>query len=145
MERNNVWRPMGQNARTNISIKNGNISHYEFHVDSCKYFQNFSNGKYLFGGTHMTGFKTPKPVIIFGQDECIFQQYTLHGKQWVGPNGEWALLPKSDGYGLMVSAFQSREFGFGLDITKEHMVSVNRHSNGKISLQGCRKFCTFKI
>ena len=31
----------------------------------------------------------------------------------------------------MVSAFQSREFGFGLDITKEQMVAVNRHRNGK--------------
>ena len=82
--------------------KNGNISHYEFHVDSCEYFQNFSNAKYLFGGAYMTGFKTPKPVIIFGQDECIFQQYTLHGKQWIGPNGEPALLSKSDGFSISV-------------------------------------------
>jgi hypothetical protein len=44
---------------------------------------------------------------IVGQDECVFSQYLVGGKSWVGSNGERALLPKSEGDGYMISAFQS--------------------------------------
>lgn len=33
---------------------------------------------------------------------------------WKGSNGEIGLVPKDDGAGVMVSAFNSRETGFGL-------------------------------
>jgi hypothetical protein len=36
----------------------------------------------------------------------------LKPRQWVGPQGQRPLLPKSDGMSLMLSAFQSRETGF---------------------------------
>jgi hypothetical protein len=35
-------------------------------------------------------------------------------KRWNGSNGEAPLGPKGDGRGVMLSAFQSREFGFGI-------------------------------
>ena len=54
-----------------------------------------------------------RPLKIVGQDECVFMQYLLGGKSWVASNGEHALLPKSEGDGKMVSAFQSRQLGFG--------------------------------
>jgi len=37
------------------------------------------------------------PVIIIGQDECVFLQFLLISKVWVGLHKESPLLPKSDG------------------------------------------------
>jgi hypothetical protein len=59
-----------------------------------------------------------KPVMIVGQDQCIFKQYTLNRKSWTCTDGTCALLPKDDGQGIMVSAFNCREFGFGEKFTK---------------------------
>ncbi len=58
-----------------------------------------------------------RPLFIFGHDECIFKQYSMTNKSWKGPNGETAPVPNDDGAGLMISAFQSREFGFGIHTT----------------------------
>ena len=43
----------------------------------------------------------------------------------VAPNGERVLIPKDDGQGLMISAFQSCEFGFGLEINESDLKKVN--------------------
>ena len=40
------------------------------------------------------------------------------------------IRPKDDGHGVMVSAFQSREFGFGLDVTEADLKEVNRRRQG---------------
>ena len=72
-----------------------------------------------------------KPLIIFGHDECIFKQFLMPGKQWYGPNRETSVVPKDNGMGVMISAFQSREFGFGLDLTKEDLVKVNQQRVGR--------------
>ena len=45
--------------------------------------------------------------MIAGQDESVFSQYLLSSKQWMGPKGQVALLPKSEGDGYMVFAFVS--------------------------------------
>ena len=74
---------------------------------------------------------TTIPTIILGQDECVFQQYHLHSKQWIGPHGERALLPKTQGYGMMVSGFTSREFGFGMELSAEELKKVNTKSRRK--------------
>jgi hypothetical protein len=71
-----------------------------------------------------------KPLIIFGHDECIFKQFTMVNKQWYGPNRETYVVPKDDGQGVMISAFQSREFGFGLEVTNEDLEAVNATRNG---------------
>jgi len=47
------------------------------------------------------------PLIIFGHDECIFKQFTMSTTSWVGPNGEAVIVPKDDGLGVMITAFQS--------------------------------------
>jgi hypothetical protein len=57
-----------------------------------------------------------KPIMIIGQDESVFAQYLLGSKTWVGPKGQRPLLPKSEGDGYMMSAFVSRELGFGRKI-----------------------------
>jgi hypothetical protein len=48
--------------------------------------------------------------MIIGQDES---EYLLQSKTWVGPKGQQPLLPKSKGNAYMLSAFVSREVGFG--------------------------------
>ena len=54
-----------------------------------------------------------RPISIVGQDESVFAMYLLGGRTWVGPKVQRLLLPKSQGDGFMLSAFISREFGFG--------------------------------
>ena len=70
-----------------------------------------------------------KPLIIIGQDESVFKQHLYGRKCWHGPNGEQPLLPKSDGYSQMVSAFASREFGLGLHVTEEQLIKINERRN----------------
>ncbi len=49
----------------------------------------------------------------------------LGSKTWIGPSGQCPLLPKSEGDGYMLSAFVSREFGFGRVLTNEELDKVN--------------------
>ena len=49
----------------------------------------------------------------------------------MGLSGKRSILPKNDGIGVMVSAFQSREFRWGMDITVEQMVRINETRQGK--------------
>ncbi|KAI2505686.1 hypothetical protein MHU86_8745 [Fragilaria crotonensis] len=72
-----------------------------------------------------------RPVMIVGQDESVFAQYLLGSKTWVGPKGQRPLLPKSEGDGYMLSAFVSREFGFGRPLTDEELVRINATRIGK--------------
>ena len=50
---------------------------------------------------------------MFGHDECIFKQYIFTSKNWITNEGITPLVPKDKGQGVMISAFQSRELGFG--------------------------------
>jgi hypothetical protein len=74
-----------------------------------------------------------RPIMIVGQDESVFAQYLLGAKTWVGPKGQRPLLPKSKGDGYtMLSAFVSREFGFGRLLTEDELVRINsqQQTNG---------------
>ena len=45
----------------------------------------------------------------------------------MGPNGEKLIISKDKGQGLIISVFQSQEFGFGhREITKEELTRINR-------------------
>ena len=44
----------------------------------------------------------------------------------MGASGERAFLPKSKGMGIMALAFQSREFGFSMELTAEDLEKINR-------------------
>ena len=63
--------------------------------------------------------------MIVGQDESVFAQYLLGSKTWVGPKGQRPLLPKSEGDGYVLSAFVSREFGFGRELSKAKLDKIN--------------------
>jgi len=82
--------------------------HVEFHVNNHDCMQDFANERYgAIGGNR-------KPLIIFGQDGSFFNQFSFNSKQWVGPFGKRSILPKCAGMGVMVSVFQSCEFGWGI-------------------------------
>jgi hypothetical protein len=72
-----------------------------------------------------------KPLMIFGQDESVFNQFLLKPRQWVGPLGQRPLLPKKDGMSLMLSAIQSREIGFGVEISRIQMEEINETRCGQ--------------
>jgi len=74
------------------------------------------------------------PLIIFGHDECIFKQFTMSTKSWVGPNGKTVIVPKDDRLSAMITAFQSWEFGFGLELSNEQLQEVNATHVGKMYL-----------
>ena len=117
------------NVRGGYFYKVDGIDMVECHVDDNDLFMERANSATHFGGwLSVRRESTLKPLIIWGQDECAFQQHRYSVKQWVGPDGTRAILPKSDGYLMMVSAFQSREIGFGWKLTDQelHMVNTKR-------------------
>jgi hypothetical protein len=87
-----------------------------------------------FGGNVSVRFPVGKKVIFsFGHDECIFNKNSFSSKCWVGCNGERPLVPKDDGTGVMISALQSREFGFGFrTLTHEELKKVNDVRKGEV-------------
>ena len=72
-----------------------------------------------------------KPLICFGQDECIFKQFIFTAKSWTLPDGQKAIIPKDEGYGIMISAMTSREFGFGMQLSAEDLVKINKERENK--------------
>ena len=72
-----------------------------------------------------------KPLMIFGQDESVFNQFLLKPKQWVAPQGQRAILPKTEGMSLMLSAFQSRESGFGEKVSYIQLEEINEVRRGQ--------------
>ena len=103
----------------------------EFHVDSNKIFQEEADKETRFGGYLSVRIEMERPLIIFGHDESIFKQYHMTKSAWVALDGTVTIIPKDDGQGLMISAFQSREFGFGMNITDEELQKINETRRGK--------------
>ncbi|KAI2500715.1 hypothetical protein MHU86_13743 [Fragilaria crotonensis] len=106
----------------------------EFHVNDFDMLHDVVAEEMGFGtfGGNLSVRKPPeeKPLMLFGQDKSVYSQYHLKSKQWVGPLGQRALLPKTDGLSLMISAIQSRETGFGVHISQlEEINEVRRGTN----------------
>jgi hypothetical protein len=72
-----------------------------------------------------------RSIIIFSQDELAFHQFLLKSKNWTGPKGGCALLPKSDGMAVMVSAIISLDTGFGLKLDSTKLAERNYARQGK--------------
>ena len=68
---------------------------------------------------------------MLGHDECIFKQFQFTNKSWVSDDGTHKILPKDKGMGVMISAFQSREFGFGRPLTEDELRRVNEKRKGE--------------
>ena len=107
------------------------FTYYECHVDTHPSFQKKCD-HLPFGGNLSVRFPmNEKPIIIFGQDECIFKQYAFTKKSWTSPDGTRPLIPKDEGQGLMLSSFVSREFGYGYDISNEILSKINEEMRGQ--------------
>ena len=122
-------------ANRNSYLSDDGIEMVEFHVDDLEFLHDVAKemGCSLMGGDlSVRKPESPsKPLMIFGQDESVFNQYLLGNRQWVGPEGQRALLPKTDGLGLMLSAFQSRETGFGLKLSSIQIGEINETRRNK--------------
>ena len=90
----------------------------EYHVDTHQSFCNLELKKSIRS-------TSIRPILMIGQDESVYKQYSFSRKCWFGPDGETKLLPKSDGYSRMVSAFVSRDFGLGIKLSKDELKQVN--------------------
>ena len=68
------------------------------------------------------------PVVCLGKEQTIFKQYIFAKKMWTN-KGKCRLVPKDEGYGIMISAFQSQEFVFGYPLTVPDLQTINEYHN----------------
>jgi hypothetical protein len=99
----------------------------ELHVDDHPFFQQKMNKPHhIFGGDlSIHNPNQNRPLIAFGQDECIFKQFLFTTKAWVAPDGTKSLVLKDEGLGVMISAFVSREFGLGMKLSAAQLAIIN--------------------
>ena len=110
----------------------------EFHVDDHDFLHDVANemGHGLMGGNlsvRKPELPSNRPLMILGQGESVVNQFLLGSRQWVGPDGQRALRPKTDGLSLMLSAFQSRETGFGMNLSRIQMDEIKVYDAAKIT------------
>ena len=98
---------------------------YEFHVDVHECLAEYIKDLRFGGNLSVRKKADDKPLIMIGQDECIFKQYTMHNRQWKLPDGTQQILPKDDGAGVMISSFVSRDYGYGLDVSDSVLNEMN--------------------
>ena len=106
-------------------------TYFEVHVDVHDDLKQYHAHLPFGGQISMFAPSNLKPLIIFGQDESIFKQYSFSSSSWSCPDGTKQLIPKDDGNGLMLSSFVSREFGYGMLLTETQLVIVNEYRKGK--------------
>ena len=86
----------------------------KFHVDASAKIVEIANKIKLGGYLSVRMAVGLRPIITLGHDECIFKQYQFTNKLWVGDDdGGFPIIPKDEGAGIMISAFQTHKFGFG--------------------------------
>ena len=108
------------------------VNMVEYNVDICELFQERMNQETQFSGTvSVRKGEQVHLLIILGHDKCIFKQYSLTKKAWIGPNGEAAIIPKDEVLGIRISTFTSREFRFGMELSGEQLARVNGFHEGK--------------
>ena len=106
----------------------------EYHIDTHPILMTYVMNKRMNGDLSVRKQECDRPLIIVGQDECVVKQYSFSSQSWQGKDGEKKLLPKSDGYSLMMSAFCDRCFGLGLDVSEQQLHKIiDRRSNGETS------------
>jgi hypothetical protein len=117
------------------SFEEHGIPMREYHVDSHPTFAAKIADEYNTFGGNLSRRKCidKRPLIVVGQDESAFSQFSFSSKSWQGPDGQSQLLPKSAGDTIMVSAFQSRVFGLGRLLTEEEILKINRFRSNQRS------------
>ena len=102
----------------------------EYHVDTIDLYQERMKDTKFGGNLSVRKEANVRALIALGQDKCIFKQYLFRAKAWK-INGVRHPMPKDEGYGLMISAFLSRVFGFGMEMTKDDLRRVNEYREEK--------------
>ena len=67
-----------------------------------------------------------RPVISLGQYEAVFKHYIFIKKMWTH-KGKCQIVPKEEGYGIMILAFQPRQFGFGYPLTAPDIQNITEY------------------
>jgi hypothetical protein len=124
-DKNNLIQNVG------YRYKDGDIDMIEFHVDDVPFDCDDLTRNLPYGG-NLSVLNKETPIFLFGHDECIFRQYSFSIKTWKAPSGQQTLIPKDEGRGIMISAFQSREFGFGMNLTQDQLDRVNEYRHEKL-------------
>jgi len=118
-----------------IEDVDANTTVFEVHEDRLWYFKDPLIQEEFNGKPRQQSIRAEpdqKRLIIIGQDECIFHQYLVNQRAWIGPLGEQSIDPKTIGEGLMISAFKSRDFGFGhKPFSEEEVIKINKYRRNK--------------
>ena len=102
----------------------------EYHVDILTQFQYIvdkSGKKRNFGGWLRVSIKLiERPLFCLGQYEAVFKQYIFTKNMWTHKCKFW-LVPKDEGYGIMISAFQSQWFSFWYKLTVSSIKTIKEY------------------
>ena len=98
---------------------------FEYHVDDHIIFQERCSRLPYGGNLSIRKDPNVKPLMILGQDECIFKQFIFSKGYWLLPDGTKQLVPKDEGQGVMLSSFVSRELGYGFEFSDDVRNAVN--------------------
>ena len=64
-------------------------------------------------------------MILIGQDESIYKQFSITAEQWALLNIETVPNPKEEGQGVMLSSFVLCDFGYGHNLTEAQLDQIN--------------------
>jgi len=101
----------------------GGIQMCEYHIDDVEDIKEVAMNVPLTTSTRVD--PNVCPLLILGQDECVFLQHLFGQKQWVTPTGQRPIMPKTEGDIWMMSVLQCRDFGFGRPMTDDELARVN--------------------
>ena len=110
------------------------VSFRNYHIDMHPCLAEFVEDAYkLYGGNLSVKFDKTKRLMSIGQDESTYHQFIFSKKYWKVPTGLNFISPKGEGGILIISRFQSREFGLGLRdiLTPEVLAKINENRTGK--------------
>jgi len=116
------------NERPGFKFQRHGVPMVEFHVDDVEDIDELTTNAPI--ATSVRATNPEKKLMIVGQDECVFSQHLFGQKQWVTPAGERPLMPKTEGEVYMLSALQSRDFGFGRSLTPQELNAINAQRRG---------------
>ena len=119
--------PLAKYSYTQIFKGTNGECLYEYHVALNPALEDYVTEMNKVHGGDLSLVIDGRPIKEVGQDEAIYYQYALSAMEWSGPNGETTPRPKTDGEGIMVSAFIGPSIGFGYStsISTKALLQIN--------------------
>ena len=97
----------------------------EYHVDDSEAFVEYCDNHPMGGNLSVRFPAGAKPLLAMGQDESIYKAFQFPSGTWTC-DGVQLIRPKTEGVGLMVSAFADRASGFGIPLDPTEIAEINR-------------------